>query len=196
MEICNLDMEDNIKIIQRNYHQLSVKKKILDDLAEFNTLRPRQNGHHFADNIFKHIFLSENAWISIKISLKFVPRGQINNIRALVQIMVWCQPNDKPLSEPMMIRLLTHAYLCHSASMVNTICVLFVNKIWWLCLVPNSTTRFASEVGYRMAKIWSCYTRKFFLWTMTSNSLTENEEHDIPSHILKTIFGSHASVIF
>ena len=34
------------------------------------------------------------------------------------------------------------------------------------------------------------------LWTMTSNSLTENEEHDIPSHILKTIFGLHASVIF
>ena len=31
---------------------------------------------------------------------------------------------------------------------------------------------------------------------MTSNSLTENEEHDIPSQILKTIFGVHASVIF
>ena len=31
---------------------------------------------------------------------------------------------------------------------------------------------------------------------MTSNSITENEEKDIPSHILKTIFGSHASVIF
>ena len=28
------------------------------------------------------------------------------------------------------------------------------NKIWWLCLVPTSTTRFASDVGYRMAKIW------------------------------------------
>ena len=28
-----------------------------------------------------------------------------------------------------------------------------INKIWWLCLVPTSTTRFASEVGYRMAKI-------------------------------------------
>ena len=27
------------------------------------------------------------------------------------------------------------------------------NKIWWLCLVPTSTTRFASEVGYRIAKI-------------------------------------------
>ena len=31
---------------------------------------------------------------------------------------------------------------------------------------------------------------------MTSNSLTENEEHDIPSLILQTIFGLHASVIF
>ena len=30
---------------------------------------------------------------------------------------------------------------------------------------------------------------------MTSNSLTENEVHDIPSHILKAIFGLHASVI-
>ena len=31
---------------------------------------------------------------------------------------------------------------------------------------------------------------------MTSDSLTENEEHNIPSQILKTIFGLHASVIF
>ena len=30
---------------------------------------------------------------------------------------------------------------------------------------------------------------------MTSNSLTEDEKHDIPSQILKTIFGLHASVI-
>ena len=40
------------------------------------------------------------------------------------------------------------------------------------------------------------YKENIFLWTMTSDSLTENEEHDIPSHILKTIFGLHASVIF
>ena len=31
---------------------------------------------------------------------------------------------------------------------------------------------------------------------MTSNSLTENEEHDIPSHILKTIFELNVSDIF
>ena len=33
-------------------------------------------------------------------------------------------------------------------------------------------------------------------WPMTYNSLTQNEEHDIPSQILKTIFGLHASAIF
>ena len=31
---------------------------------------------------------------------------------------------------------------------------------------------------------------------MTSNSLTQNEEYDVPSQILKTIFGLQASVFF
>ena len=73
-----------------------------------NILRPRQNGRHFADDIFKCIFLNKNAWIALKISLKFVPTVQINNISALVQIMAWRRPGDKPLSEPMMVSLLTH----------------------------------------------------------------------------------------
>ena len=42
--------------------------------------------------------------MSIKISLKFVPRGPINNIPALVQIMAWRQSGDKPLSEPKLNR--------------------------------------------------------------------------------------------
>ena len=68
-----------------------------------NTLRPRQNGRHFPDDIFKWIFLNENVWISTKISLKFVPKVPINNIPALVQIMAWRRPGDKPLSEPMLV---------------------------------------------------------------------------------------------
>ena len=40
-----------------------------------NTLRPRQNGRHFPDDIFKWIFLNQNVWISINILLKFLPRG-------------------------------------------------------------------------------------------------------------------------
>ena len=52
--------------------------------AIFNTLRPKQNGRHFADDVFKYIFLNENMWIPVKISLKYVPKGPINNIPALV----------------------------------------------------------------------------------------------------------------
>ena len=58
----------------------------------------RQNGRHFEDYIFKRIILNKNVWISIKISLKFVTKVSINNI------------GDKPLSEPMMVRLPTHIY--------------------------------------------------------------------------------------
>ena len=52
--------------------------------------------------------------ISIKISLKFIPKGPINSIPALVQIMAWRRPDDKPLSKPMMVYF-TDAYMRHSA---------------------------------------------------------------------------------
>ena len=71
-----------------------------------NTLWPRQNCHHFTDGIFIGFFLDENLWLSLKISLKLVPKVWINNIQALVQIMAWHRPGDKPLSGPMMVSLL------------------------------------------------------------------------------------------
>ena len=77
-------------------------------LRWFNTLRLRQNGRHFADENFKRIFLKENVEITIKISLKFVPKSPIVNIPALFQIMAWRLPGDKPLSETMMVRLPRH----------------------------------------------------------------------------------------
>ena len=67
----------------------------------FNTLSPRQNGHHFADVIFKSIFLNENYCILIEISVKCVPRGTVNNKPSLVQIIAWRRTGDKLLSEPM-----------------------------------------------------------------------------------------------
>ena len=74
----------------------------------FISLMPRHNGCHFADHGFKCFFL--NVWISIKISPKFVPKCLINNILALVQIMAWHRPGDKPLSEPKMVGL-THTFV-------------------------------------------------------------------------------------
>ena len=42
------------------------------------------------------------------ISLKCIPKGLIHKVTALVQIMAWCRQGDKPLSQPMMVRLLMH----------------------------------------------------------------------------------------
>ena len=85
-------------------------------LFTFNTVRPRQHGHHFADDIFKCFFLNENVWISIKISLKDL----INNVPALVQIMAWRRPGDKPLSEATMVRLPAH--ICVTRPQWDNIC--------------------------------------------------------------------------
>ena len=81
-----------------------------------NTLRPRRNGHHFWDDILKCIFFNENVWISITVSLRFVPNIPIDNKPALVQIMAWRRPGDKPLSEPMFPYFID-TYMRHSVSM-------------------------------------------------------------------------------
>ena len=51
-----------------------------------NSSLPGQNGCHFADNIFKCIFVNEKFCILIQISLKFVLKGEIDNKSALVQV--------------------------------------------------------------------------------------------------------------
>ena len=53
-------------------------------------------------------FLMKMLGFRLKISLKFVPKGPINNNPALVQMMAWRRQGDKPLSDPMMGRLPTH----------------------------------------------------------------------------------------
>ena len=44
----------------------------------FNTLRPRQNGRHFSDDIFRRTSLNENIRISSNISLNSVSYGLIH----------------------------------------------------------------------------------------------------------------------
>ena len=77
-------------------------------MDSINTLGPRQNGRPLEDDIFKCIFLNENVWIPLKMWLKFIPKGPINIIPALVQMMAWRRLGDKPLSEPKMTRISTH----------------------------------------------------------------------------------------
>ena len=59
----------------------------------------RMEKHAFQTHISKCMFLNEKVWISLKSSLKFVPKVWVNNIPSLVQIMAWYQPADKPLSK-------------------------------------------------------------------------------------------------
>ena len=50
----------------------------------FNSSLPGQNGCHFTDNIFRCIFVNEKFYILNKISLKFVPKGPIDNNPPLI----------------------------------------------------------------------------------------------------------------
>ena len=94
------------------YWQRDMHKILLNHQSFWNNLlnplRPRQNGCHYPDDIFKCIFLNKNVWILREILQKFAPKVWINNIPSLVQIMAWRRPGDKPLSEPMMVSLLMH----------------------------------------------------------------------------------------
>ena len=112
-------------------------------------LKRTQNGHHLTVNILKCIFLNENVWILIKISLKFGPRGPINNILALVQIMAWYRPGDKPLYS-----LLTH--ICVTQPQWDKLkpwVILFIHS--WHCSYPHIYTEHDSiTVGKLRNKLW------------------------------------------
>ena len=135
-----------------------------------NTLRPRQNGRHFADDICKCIFLNENVRIPIKSSLKFVPKGPINNIPSLVQIMAWRRPGDKPLSEPMIVTLLTHICITRpqwvktgSEDMHNQYpdywCL--ETKQWWLL---NYMNNFFFEHFLHVNDLWNWWSVAMGKW--------------------------------
>ena len=114
----------NIEWLAHKYSQLSLRIHVIGNpmnacvcyyltladwcLIHFNTLRPRQDGRHFTDDIFTCNFFNENCCILIKFSQKYVRKGPIDNNAALVQIMTWRRSDDKPLSETMMISLPTH----------------------------------------------------------------------------------------
>ena len=88
-----------------------------------NTLRPRQNGRHYTDDTFKCIFLNENVRISIEISLKFVPKGPINNIPALVQIMAWTGQAPSHYLNQLWFDY-RHIYAWHDFNEFNCLCLI------------------------------------------------------------------------
>ena len=134
--------------------------------------RPRQNGRHFADDIFKRIFFNENVRISIRFSLKFYPKSPINNIPALVQIMAWRRAGDKPLSDPMMVRSPTHILALNELN--NCFPIMFLYKtapLQWI---------FSQQSGYWWPSVATVLnTRSWVSRCLWVNSLRprQNDRH-------------------
>ena len=95
-------------------------------MIRINTLRTRQNRPPFC-SWYVHMHFLERNWTNI--SLKFVPKVQINNTSVLVQIMAWHQPGDKPSSEPMMVSLLMYICITWPQWVKNTRCYKLIWRI-------------------------------------------------------------------
>ena len=54
-----------------------------------------------AGDNFKGIFLNEKFCILIRISMKFVPKGPIDNKRALIQAVAWCRISVRNRHSPL-----------------------------------------------------------------------------------------------
>ena len=65
-------------------------------------ISPWQNGRHVTEDIFKYIFMNGKFCILIRISLKFVPNGPIDNKSALVQVIARQRTGNKALPESML----------------------------------------------------------------------------------------------
>ena len=138
----------------------------------FNTFWPRQNGRHFADDTLKRIFWNENVGISIKISPKFVHKGPINNIPALVQIMAWRRSGDKPLPEAMMVNLLTH--ICVSRPQwvkVRISCQLYLARCTLVnrCIVKNDQIN--CTINHSNSR-W--FMSEHYVWDATHDDVISN----------------------
>ena len=94
---------------------------------------------------------SSITWIQV--SLKFVPMSPVNKIPALDlsldQIKAWHRPGDKPLSEPMLVRLPTHICITRPQWVNKPIQWMFSQHCgyWW----PG-----ALAPGHQWLQCWVC----------------------------------------
>ena len=141
---CEKSNQPTVNTNKYSLHMLQYEgAKIWNEMpVHINTLRPRQNGHHFQDDTFKCISLNENVWISIEISLKFVRKGSINNIPALVQIMVGADQvtshyldqwwlDYRRIYASLGLSELKAQMLCGSCTLCN------INALWFMTISPT-----------------------------------------------------------
>ena len=159
-----------------------------------NTLWPRRDGRYFADDILKCIFLNENVWISLKIPLKFVPKGPINNIPALVQIMAWRRPGDKPLSELMMVSLLTHICVTRPQWVNWTLRNKLLWNFNWKCCLQNAAILVSASMC-QLIGLCCCHMPQWNLIIFSSdNGLFADSTKPIPEPMLTNDYWKSCSI--
>ena len=106
--------------------------------------------------IILHIeFWKAFLWLKIKISLKSVPKGSVDNELALVQVMVWCQRGSKSLPEIMMSKF-TDIYTCIWVTGPQ-----WVKQLWLL-----NTLRPRQNVRHFAADIFKCIFLNEYIWIL------------------------------
>ena len=158
-DICVIDCATNVSSAHRHHGLVHGGNNGFTPGDTFNTLRPRQNDRHFADDIFKCLFALENVWIWIKISLNSVPKGRIKNIPALVQTMASHREGDQPLSEPLMV------------SLMIDICVTRLQLVFLrLQLMSPNTGHWAANMWFKLIYLSIRYDKIFCLLTPAMRS--------------------------
>ena len=106
-----------------------VKRHLYIESATWGRIYARHLRHWGGSNMVAifQTFSCAFSWMKIqkfrlRFHWRFFPKRPINNIPEMVQIMTWRRTRDKPLSEPMMVSLLTH------------ICVTLSHWVNWLSI--------------------------------------------------------------
>ena len=116
-----------------------------------NTLRLGQNDCHFAGNISKCIFPMKGFVIWSKFHWQlFVHMGPIDNNSTLVQVMAWCLFGTKPLSEPMLTKIVWHHTTSPGHNGMKTVIQYVSYKIWY----DNSESEIIMMIVDGLRPIW------------------------------------------
>ena len=140
---------------------------------------------------FQCIFFNENVLISIKISLQFVPQGPIDDISALAQIMAWRRPGDKPLSEPLMVRLPTHTCVT-LPHWVKEFSGEYIYILKAQCV--NISNTLISSISTFIVDIRRLYLDQNFIYATSGPS--RSAHYDLMKSITSTIFIRLSPVVY
>ena len=163
-----------------NMHTALALLWICYSLSNHNTLRPRQMAAIFQTRFWNAFHFNENMWIFIKMSLKFVLKGPINNISAMVQIMTWRRPGDKPLFEPMLVNILTHICVTWPQWVNQYLLIYFeelIVRIFSYCYMLFRTVEVSRRIYLTPLIV---YVRHYILFTL------HVVENNVSSHTTQT----------